>query len=289
MTFFSKLLPSRLICAHRGFRSHLPENTLSAFKASIGRCHFIELDIQMSKDAVPMVTHDPTLARTSDASSKRNEFGLESLDVENWDAVQLKTLDMGSWFIEADPFHTIKKHKISIEHLKAELPQTILTLEELLLHPALNAIPLNIEIKNHTGQRHDKVVAEAAINIIKKTHSEKRVLISSFKHEYLLECKRLAPNIPTGALQRDFHPQNLIEYLHSLGVAAYHPREDITDSALIEQLRAAGFRVNVFTVNDKRRQEELFQQGATSIITDFPVLEDPPPQHPAGIKRPKWM
>ena len=277
MTFFNKLQPSSLICAHRGFRSHWPENTLSAFKASIGRCDFIELDIQMSKDAVPMVTHDPTLARTSDASNKRDKLGLESLDVENWDAVQLKTLDMGSWFIEADPFHTIKKQKVSVEQLRAELPQTIMTLEELLLHPALTAIPLNIEIKNHTGNKHDKIVAEETINIIKKTQSEERVLISSFKHEYLLKCKRLAPNVPTGALQRDYHPPDLIEYLQSLGVTAYHPREDITDNTLITQLRAAGFWVNVFTVNDKRRQEELFQQGATSIITDFPELRSTMP------------
>ncbi len=221
-----------------------------------------------------MVTHDPTLLRTSDASNKRNGLGLESLDVENWDAAQLKTLDMGSWFIEADPFHTIKEQKVSVEQLRSELPQTIMTLEELLLHPALTAIPLNIEIKNHTGQKHDKIVAEETMNIIKKTQSEERVLISSFKHEYLLMCNKLAPNVPTGALQRDFHPPDLVEYLQALSVAAYHPREDITDRALITQLRAAGIRANVFTVNDKRRQEELFQQGATSIITDFPELED---------------
>ena len=45
MTFFDRFTAEHLIGAHRGFRACRPENTLSAFKASLGRCHFIEIDV----------------------------------------------------------------------------------------------------------------------------------------------------------------------------------------------------------------------------------------------------
>jgi glycerophosphoryl diester phosphodiesterase len=61
MTFFDNFSTTHFIAAHRGFRAHFPEKSLAAFTASEGQCHFIELDIQMSKDLVPVVFHDPTL------------------------------------------------------------------------------------------------------------------------------------------------------------------------------------------------------------------------------------
>ncbi|NOR23945.1 MAG: hypothetical protein GQ542_06035 [Desulforhopalus sp.] len=104
MTFFDNFRTFRLIAAHRGFRAHRPENTLSAFKASVGRCHFIELDIQMSKDFIPVVFHDPSLQRTSNAKEKCEQLGMQSLKVNDWTLFQLRTLDVGSWFIDTDPF-----------------------------------------------------------------------------------------------------------------------------------------------------------------------------------------
>jgi len=37
-------------------------------------------------------------------------------------------------------------------------------------------------------------------------------------------------------------------------------------------LRTAGFGTNVYTVNDRERQRQLFADGATAVITDFPEL-----------------
>lgn len=52
--------------AHRGLCQHAPENTLGAFIAAVKYgCEGIELDVRLSKDGVPMVVHDKTLARLS--------------------------------------------------------------------------------------------------------------------------------------------------------------------------------------------------------------------------------
>lgn len=272
MTFFDNFHTLHLIAAHRGFRAYYPENTLAAFKASIGRCHFIELDIQMSKDFVPVVFHDPTLERTSNAEEKCEQLGLQSLNVNNWTLSQLRTLDIGSWFIDKDPFGTIHRNEFSPAKLKQEMPQNVMTLEEILLHPSLRKIPINIEIKDHRGKQQDKNVTECVVEVIRRTNSTTRVLISSFNHDYLVIAKNCAPAISTAALQHRFHPRNLVDYLKSLGVAAYHPSDDITDASLIKKLRAAGLGINVYTVNSKKRQHELFAMGATAVFTDFPKL-----------------
>lgn len=51
--------------AHRGDHRHAPENTLAAFVAAmrVAACDGIEFDVQLSRDGVPIVLHDATLAR----------------------------------------------------------------------------------------------------------------------------------------------------------------------------------------------------------------------------------
>jgi len=272
MTFFDNFISIQLIAAHRGYRARHPENTFSAFHASIGRCHFIELDVQMSKDFVPVVIHDPTLERTSNAKTVQRQLGIKSLSVSDWTLPQLKTLDVGSWFLTADPFSTIADNKISPEEICKTLPEKMMTLEEVLLHPALRKLPINIEIKDHKGKIQHKQVAETVVGTVKKTGSVDRVLISSFNHDYLVIAKTFAPKISLGVLQDYSHPPDLIEYLRALGAAAYHPSDSIVDGQLIRKLRAAGIGVNVYTINSKERQKALFRMGATAVFTDFPEL-----------------
>jgi glycerophosphoryl diester phosphodiesterase len=272
MTFFDNFSSAELIAAHRGYRGHFPENTLSAFVACIGHCHFLELDIQMSKDDVPMVFHDSTLERTSDAKIQRQQLGLRSLRVGEWTLSQLKQLDAGSWFLASDPFSTIANGTVASENIRRLLPQRIPTLEEVLLHPALNKIPINVEIKDHKGQPQHQHIAAAVIEVIRKTKAEERILISSFNHDYLTIVKSSAPKISVGVLQDGRHPDDLLDYLHALRASAYHPSDAIVDRATVKTLRSAGFGINVYTVNSAERQKQLFNMGVTAVFTDFPHL-----------------
>lgn len=52
--------------AHRGWSALHPENSLKAIQASIDTgCRWIEFDVQLSGDGVPMVFHDASLHRTT--------------------------------------------------------------------------------------------------------------------------------------------------------------------------------------------------------------------------------
>lgn len=67
--------------AHRGYTARYPENTLTAFTAAIkaGARH-IELDIQFSKDGVPMIYHDTDLQRVSGIKGSIFDFTADELE-----------------------------------------------------------------------------------------------------------------------------------------------------------------------------------------------------------------
>ena len=58
-------MPAVRYYAHRGLHNgaDIPENTLPAFKKAVEAGYGIELDVQLSKDGIPVVFHDHTLLR----------------------------------------------------------------------------------------------------------------------------------------------------------------------------------------------------------------------------------
>ncbi|MEM6640504.1 MAG: glycerophosphodiester phosphodiesterase family protein [Pseudomonadota bacterium] len=52
------------VVAHRGFAGRYPENTVLSLAAAVAfGARFLELDVQLTRDGVPVVCHDPTLER----------------------------------------------------------------------------------------------------------------------------------------------------------------------------------------------------------------------------------
>ena len=56
------------IIGHRGARAVQPENTVAALKEGMKCADFVEIDVRLTKDAVPVVLHDATLDRTTDGT-----------------------------------------------------------------------------------------------------------------------------------------------------------------------------------------------------------------------------
>ncbi|MGI9290250.1 MAG: glycerophosphodiester phosphodiesterase [Gammaproteobacteria bacterium] len=77
------------VIAHRGDAKALPENTLISFQAAIDKgMDFLELDIKLTKDGVPVVLHDASVERTTDGVG----------NVASLTFKELQQLDAGSWF-----------------------------------------------------------------------------------------------------------------------------------------------------------------------------------------------
>ena len=67
--------------AHRGYATKYPENTLTAVTAALnaGAIH-VEVDIQFSRDGVPMLYHDTKLERISDMGGTIFDYRAEALE-----------------------------------------------------------------------------------------------------------------------------------------------------------------------------------------------------------------
>ena len=113
-----------LLQAHRGVSTDCPENTMSAFVASVEQGYdIIELDPAVTADGKIVVLHDATLTRTgrnADGSEIDGDIKLEDITYE-----EALTYDYGIWFGEefageklpllADVIAFAKEHNIPLK------------------------------------------------------------------------------------------------------------------------------------------------------------------------------
>ncbi len=68
------------LIAHRGYAKHFPENTLVALEAALqAGAGYIEFDVQLTADGVPVVFHDDTLQRTAGSEQRLLSMTAEQL------------------------------------------------------------------------------------------------------------------------------------------------------------------------------------------------------------------
>jgi glycerophosphoryl diester phosphodiesterase len=73
------------IIGHRGAKGVEPENTLRAVRAGMACADYVEVDVRLSHDGIPVVMHDLLLKRTTNGTGPVNEYTVK----------ELKTLDAG--------------------------------------------------------------------------------------------------------------------------------------------------------------------------------------------------
>lgn len=246
MNFVKLFEKKSLIIAHRGASSIAPENTLLAMKKSVGHCDIIEIDVQLSRDGVAVIIHDNTLDRTTNVGELTVYKSRSPYNVSDFTSDELNILDFG----EGEKLLTLKR---ALEFIKE------------------NSLYLNIEIKDIKNSFSDEKVVSTVVEDIKNTGVENRVLISSFRAEYLTLINSLSSSIATAFLTYDSNHENLIEYLKSLSVDAYHIDKKFVNKDLIDELKSEGFFVGVYVENDKKEQKKLFDMGVNAIFSDLPA------------------
>lgn len=260
--------PEVSVFAHRGFRGIAPENTLlAARKGHEAGAGWWELDVAASSDGVLVIMHDDTLVRTSDA--KRLFPEREPWSVYDFTLAELKRLDVGSWYGGTDPFGQIAAGRISPAQAAAFAGERIPTFREALDLTKSLGLKVNIEIKDATGQTCDAWIVEKTVGLITELGMTCDVMISSFNHEYLRRVKKACPEIDTAALI-DKPIADPVGRLKELKAIALNPNAKYLDEATVKALRAAGYGVLVWTVNEKADMRRLLEWGVTGLITDFP-------------------
>ncbi|MCD6258285.1 MAG: glycerophosphodiester phosphodiesterase [Helicobacteraceae bacterium] len=253
MNFLELLQSKKLIGAHRGARSEAPENTLLALEICVGRCDFVEVDVQLSRDAMAVIAHDATLERTSDVACVYPNRTHER--VASFTSQELAQLDVGSWYYK--------------ERGLEPKPQPLLSLEQTLQFCKEKQLLINIEIKDIAADFSDAFVVRKILETIEALDVAHLCLLSSFHHNYLKLLAKNRLDIPTAALVEELHPKDLLEYLRALDVVGYFMEDALVSIETVKLLRENGYFVGVYTVSERACQEELFSMGVNAVFSDI--------------------
>jgi glycerophosphoryl diester phosphodiesterase len=80
------------VIAHRGDSHAAPENTVAAIRTAIANnLDYVEIDVRLTADGVPVLLHDVDVDRTTDGEGLLTDFSF----------AELRKLDAGSWFGQA--------------------------------------------------------------------------------------------------------------------------------------------------------------------------------------------
>ncbi|MCY7749522.1 glycerophosphodiester phosphodiesterase [Bacillus inaquosorum] len=231
------------IFAHRGASGQFPENTMLAFEKGIeAGAHGIELDVQLTKDGRIVVIHDERLDRTTSLKG----------------------------FVKDTAYDVIMTANAAAGHDQTYSDIKVPLLEDVLSWAEKKNFLINIELKNSVIRYEG--MEEKVLEAVKRFNIEERVILSTFNHESLALCARLAPHIERAALTSDVLYQ-ADRYITSIPASGYHPKlnSPATADKVLKKMRNSSIKVRQYTVNRPEDMKRLFEAGADGIFTDFPA------------------
>ncbi len=201
----------------------------------------MEFDVRLTADRKLILLHDDSLARTTNGKGKASALPFAAI----------RALDAGSWF---HPSFAGEK---------------VPTLEEALSLLDQEGLGANIEVK---AARASAAAAGAVLadTLLRLSPSRRRhLLLSSFHREALLAARERMPTLPS-ALIFGGVPRNWERLARTLGCVAIHASERRLAPSIVTEIRAGGYALSAYTVNDPLRARTLFEWGVTSVFSDFP-------------------
>ncbi len=283
------------IYGHRGARGDLPENTLESFKYLFENniCAF-ETDILISKDLIPIITHDFRLDPSFTKDNEGNWIDDENIKIFDLTYDELLKFDVGS-------INKLSEYGRRFINQKSIENQRIPKLSELLDLSSKNIsenLLINLEIKSTPDEEYLTPTPEdnvkLIVNEINKSNLKDKIIISSFDWRTLTEIKNQYPEISRAYLtyQQErgikikktiynrspwmsflpFHENHeLPKIIKSQGGKAWHPyRKDITKK-LVDISHQEDLPVNVWTVNKEYDMLKMIEYGVDGIMTDYPL------------------
>jgi glycerophosphoryl diester phosphodiesterase len=240
-----------LAIAHRGGALLNPENTLTAFDHALTLgVDALECDVRLSRDAEPVVIHDATLERTTDAHGP----------VAAFTAAELARVDAGYRFGADRGF----PHR----HRGAGVPR----LAELI--DRTSGVPLIVEIKGDDEQAVGRV-----LDVVAAQGAADRVIVAGFSQVVLAAARRRDPALVTGASRVEVQaalrralfrlaPRRAAFRVVQAPLALGGRR--VLTRGFVRVLRRAGIPVHAWIVNEEESMKTLLDWGVIGLISDRP-------------------
>jgi glycerophosphoryl diester phosphodiesterase len=237
--------------AHRGGARLRPENTIAAFDHALTvGADALECDVRLSRDGEPVLIHDETLDRTSNASGP----------VSARTASELAAIDAGYHF-DPQAGYPYRGRGLGVPRLRDLLERT-------------GSVPVIVEIKGD-----DPRAVRPVLDVIAAAGARERVIIGGFSHLVLAAVREQAPAILTSASQP--------EIVSALRRAAFWLRpwrpafqlvqaplrlrgRQVLTRAFVRQLRRANLPVQAWIVDELDDMRMVLDWGVTGLITDRP-------------------
>ncbi len=234
------LMPYPRVCAHRGFNTVAPENSLPAFGAAVALgAEEIEFDLWVTKDGEIVSIHDSDLERVSDGCGKVWEHTYE----------ELLQYDFGIKFSSA--FAGLK----------------ILKLEEILSRFACHVI-MNIHLK--TADNSVPFGEEALLKIIRlirRYDCQKHVYFMSGNDPVQQQLLRLAPEIARCQGAGD-DPWRIVERAIENRCQKVQLFLEYINDDMLRQAHENGIRCNYFFSDDPEAATMWVKRGVDTVLTN---------------------
>ena len=241
-----KTLKLPKLIGHRGVKDLCPENTIESItKAFDVGLTYVEIDVKISKDRVPILLHDDTLDRTTNGSGLAIDY-----DYEN-----IKKLDAGKFFYK--------------ENTNIFVPK----LEDILSLCTNYNGNLNIELKPNKKFEKENVYQ---IYKITKNINQVDIFFSSFDMISILEISKLYPQSIRSFLLDDFKEYNIDDLIsisinHDLKICGLNI--DLVNADIIKKIKESNIAITVYS--DKNinlsSANDIFSIGVDSIFVDNPL------------------
>lgn len=238
------------IIAHRGGSLEAPENTLEAAQNAIDAgVDWVEVDVVLSRDGVPMVVHEDDLARSARAEGR----------VSNLDSSEIKRIRVGNPGWNESALEALGREGITPTDFGARFSNArIPSLDELL---GLG-VRVMIEMKS---TEEPQALADAVLESVKNSFAYDRVAFASSDPRLLKAVELRDPTLPLIGILDNLES---LESLLRFELKAVAVRVDLTEAVL--QRAPSDVAVWVWTIYSDEMAHLAVRAGVDGVITDVP-------------------
>lgn len=284
------------IYGHRGARGNLPENTLESFSFLFeNKINAFETDVLISKDLIPVITHDFYLDINMTKDSNKNWITDDNIKIYDLKYEEILKYEVGS----INKLSRYGRRFLNQKSLPNQKIPKLSDIFDLINSNGIEDVVLNLEIKSSPVEDNLTPPPNEMVSIInkeiEKSKLSEKILISSFDWRILKEFSIQAPDLVRGYLsfQQDtgvkiektiyknspwmdltlaFKEYELPRLIKQIGGKVWCPfYRDITKQN-VDMAHEEGLVVNVWTVNKENDMIQMIKYGVDAIITDYPLF-----------------